>query len=198
MFETGDPQFPYSSTLRPVIGKNMVIASQPLAAQAGLQMLEYGGNAVDAAVAAAAVIAVVEPTNNGVGGDAFATIWDGQSLQGLNGTGRAPRSASLEQMVQKYDGCMPERGWDSVTVPGSVSAWSALSERYGTLPFEQLMAPAIRYAADGFFVSPGVARKWVEQTNDLKDQPNFSATFLPGGQAPSFGQRFVQTELADT
>ncbi len=198
MQDIGDPSFPYPSTVRPVIGKNMVVASQPLAAQAGLQMLERGGNAVDAAIAAAAVIAVVEPTNNGLGGDAFAMVWDGESLHGLNGTGRAPLSASLEHMALKHGGVMPERGWDSVTVPGAVSAWSALWERYGTLPFKQLMAPAINYAADGFYVSPGVARKWQEQTDTLKDQPNFSKVFLPGGRSPDIGQCFVQPELADT
>jgi gamma-glutamyltranspeptidase/glutathione hydrolase len=198
MYDLGDPSFPYPSTIRPVVGRDMVIASQPLAAQAGLRMLELGGNAVDAAITAASVIAVVEPTNNGLGGDALAAVWDGDTLSGLNASGRAPGTASPQRMKEKYGNTMPERGWDSVTVPGAVSAWTALWRRYGSLPFEQLMAPAITYAANGFFVSPGVAKKWEEQADVLRNQPNFETTFLPGGKAPLTGQCFVQADLADT
>ncbi|UHL63049.1 gamma-glutamyltransferase family protein [Paralcaligenes sp. KSB-10] len=191
-------EFPYLSTIRPVFGERMVVASQPLAAQAGLHILDNGGNAVDAAVAAAAVIAVVEPTNNGIGGDAFAMVWDGSRLRGLNATGRAPQKSDLARMAQRNGGKMPQRGWDSVTVPGAISAWSSLSGEYGSIPFPQLLESAIHYASQGFFVSPGVAQKWAEQAAELSGQPNFSRTFLPSGSAPKVGEVFKQPELAET
>lgn len=188
----------YPSTVRPVVGRRMVVASQPLAAQAGLRMLEAGGNAVDAAIAAAAVIAVVEPTNNGIGGDAFATVWDGDTLHGLNASGRAPLRCDPAALANRHAGVMPRRGWDSVTVPGAVSAWIELWECLGHLPFEQLLQPAIEYARDGFFVSPGVAEKWADQVAELRSQPGFAAAFLPSGVAPRAGDLFRQPDLART
>ncbi len=188
----------YPSIMRPVVGRRMVIASQPLAARAGLRMMENGGNAVDAAVAAAAAIAVVEPTNNGVGGDAFATVWDGSTLHGLNGSGRASRHSDREAFARRHRGSVPQRGWDSVTVPGAVSAWVELWACLGSLPFESLLQPAIEYAREGFHVPFGVAEKWADQSATLRDQPGFAQTFLPDGDAPSVGMLFRQPNLART
>ena len=135
---------PYQTTRTPICARNMVATSQPLAAQAGLRMLLEGGNAIDAALAAAIALTVVEPTGNGLGSDAFAILWDGKELRGLNGSGRSPLAWDEKQL--EPDGSLPERGWRSVTTPGAVSAWVALSEACGALPFEALFAPAIAYA----------------------------------------------------
>ncbi|MFC4203455.1 gamma-glutamyltransferase family protein [Candidimonas humi] len=189
---------PYPVALKPVLGERMVIASQPLAAQAGLRMLEQGGNAVDAAIAAAATIAVVEPTNNGIGGDAYAIVRRGDRLYGLNATGRASLRADLAEMRARHGENMPQRGWDSVTTPGAVSAWAALSARHGSLPFAELLGPALHYAQHGFRVTPGVARKWAEQAKVLGGEAEFRRVFLPGGAAPQAGALFAQPELAET
>jgi len=188
--------FPYSSQRMPVFARNVVATSQPLAAQAGLQMLVHGGNAVDAALAAAITLTVVEPTSNGVGSDAFAIVWDGKALHGLNGSGRSPRAWSAERFAGL--GRMPQFGWDAVTVPGAVDAWSALSRRFGKLPFADLFEPAIRYAADGFIVSPITAKKWSLTPARYRDFPDFAKTFLPGGRAPLPGEVFRPAGLSDT
>jgi gamma-glutamyltranspeptidase/glutathione hydrolase len=180
----------------PLLARNVVATSQPLAAQAGLQALARGGNAVDAALAAAIALTVLEPTMNGIGGDAFALVWDGRRLHGLNASGRAPRAwnpsrfAGLERM--------PVNGWDSVTVPGAVSAWAALSERFGALPFEDLFEAAIRYARDGFNVSPVIARQWQDQAAQLYAQPGFAQAWMPAGRAPQAGERWRFEAQADT
>jgi gamma-glutamyltranspeptidase/glutathione hydrolase len=135
---------PYPSRRSPVLARNVVATSHPLAAQAGLRMLLADGNAVDAAIAAAATLTVVEPTMNGLGSDAFAIVWDGQRLHGLNGSGRSPAGWTRD-VFDRFD-AMPQRGWNTVTVPGAISAWVELSQRFGKLPFEQLLAPAIDYA----------------------------------------------------
>jgi gamma-glutamyltranspeptidase/glutathione hydrolase len=143
---------PYTSTRLPVFARNVVSTSHPLAAQAGLRMLWQGGNAVDAAIAAAAAITLTEPVSNGLGSDAFCILWDGQQLHGLNASGRAPQSWTPEYFKQKYGQevtAPPKRGFDSVTVPGAVCSWVALSERFGKLPFEDLMQQAIEIAARG-------------------------------------------------
>ena len=137
-----DWKFPYHSQRMPVLARNVVAASQPLAAQAGLSMLMKGGNAVDAALATAITLTVVEPTGNGIGSDAFAILWNGGKLHGLNASGRSPATWTAERF--KGRSAMPATGWDSVTVPGAVSAWVALSERFGKLPFVDLFEPAIR------------------------------------------------------
>src|SRR5436190_1958171 len=144
--------FPYTSQRMPVLAKNVVATSQPLAAQAGLAMLARGGNAVDAGLAAAITLTVVEPTSNGIGSDAFAILWDGQRLVGLNASGRSPKGWTPQRFAGQS--AMPVHGWDSVTVPGCVSAWVALSKRYGKLPFEMLFESAIRYARESYMVSP--------------------------------------------
>lgn len=178
---------PYLSTRAPLFARNVVSTSHPLAAQAGLQMLRQGGNAVDAAVAAAAAMTIVEPVSNGLGSDAFALVWDGQGLQGLNASGRAPQAWTPDYFTRKYGaGAVnpPKRGLDAVTVPGAVSAWVGLSERFGKLPFADLMAPAIDIAERGYLVTPVIQQKWAAPVAELQGQPGFAAAFLPYGRAP--------------
>ncbi len=184
---------PYSSTRLPVFARNIVSTSHPLAAQAGLRMMWRGGNAVDAAIAAAAVLTIVEPVSCGLGSDAFCILWDGQQLHGLNASGRAPQAWTPEYFQHKYgDNAMqpPKRGIDSVTVPGAVASWVALSERFGKLPFEDLMQPAIEIAERGFLLSVVVQEKWAAPVEELKGQPGFAQAFLPHGRAPAVGELF--------
>lgn len=188
--------FPYPSQRMPVLARNVVATSQPLAAQAGLQMLRAGGNAVDAALAAAITLTVVEPTSNGIGSDAFAIVWDGQRLHGLNGSGRSPAALTPERFAGRAS--MPLFGWDTVTVPGAVSAWAALSDRFGALPFAQLFGPAVGYADGGFLVSPITARAWDEAASTYKTMPDMAAAFLPHGRAPRPGERFRCPDQAAT
>ena len=186
-------QNPYPTTRLPVFARNVVSTSHPLASQAGLRMLQQGGNAVDAAVATAAVMTLVEPVSNGLGSDAFCILWDGQQLHGLNASGRAPQSWTPEYFRQRYgDGAKtpPKRGFDSVTVPGAVSAWVALSERFGKLPFADLMAPAIEVAERGYLVPVVVQQKWAAATPELQGLPGFAQSFLPWGRAPNVGELF--------
>jgi gamma-glutamyltranspeptidase/glutathione hydrolase len=180
----------------PVLARNVVATSQPLAAQAGLLMMHKGGNAVDAALAAAITLTVVEPTSNGIGSDAFCILWDGKKLHGLNASGRSPAGWSPDRFKGKT--AMPTRGWDAVTVPGAVSAWVALSSRFGKLPFADLFEPAIRYAADGFMVSPTIARLWAKQVPELRDVPGYAEHFMPRGRAPEAGERFAAPAHAKT
>lgn len=180
----------------PVLAGNVVCTSQPLAAQAGLRMIAQGGNAVDAAIATAIALTVVEPVMNGIGSDAFALVWHRGKLQGLNASGRAPRAWSAARFAGQ--GSMPTEGWDSVTVPGAVSAWVALSERFGRLPFASLFQPAIDYASRGFLVSPVVARQWQAQLPRLSSQPGFAAAFAADGRAPQPGDLFRFSEQAET
>jgi len=188
--------FPYPSQRMPLIARNVVSTSQPLASAAGMLMLARGGNAVDAALATAITLTVVEPCMNGIGGDAFAILWDGQRLHGLNASGRAPRRWTRDYF-SKYQ-AMPNRGWDSVTVPGTVSAWRMLSDRFGKLPFAELFEPALRYAREGFLVSPTVRRQWQAQVGELLPQPGFREAFAPGGEAPQTGSLFTCPGQADT
>ena len=191
-----DWQFPYRSTRVPILAANCVATTQPLAAQAGLAMLRQGGNAVDAAVATAIALTVVEPVMNGIGGDAFAIVWDGGKLHGLNASGRAPAGWNPERFASYSE--MPTVGWETVTVPGAVSAWAALHGRFGRLPFEALFEPAILYARDGFLVSPRVAMIWETQVERLRAQPGFAETFLPNGRAPLAGEVFRCPVQAET
>ena len=140
--------------------RGVVATSQPLAAQAGLSMLQAGGSAVDAALATAIALTVVEPTSNGIGSDAFALVWEGDKLHGLNGSGRAPAAATVEALRAAGHDSLPQRGWWAVTVPGTPRAWFDLHERFGRLPFAQLFEPAIDYAEHGFPVSPTIAHYW--------------------------------------
>src|SRR5258705_6581485 len=188
--------FPYPSQRMPVLARNVVATSQPLAAQAGLAMLARGGNAVDAGIAAAITLTVVEPTSNGIGSDAFAILWDGQRLVGLNASGRSPKGWTPQRFAGKK--AMPVLGWDSVTVPGCVSAWIALSKRYGKLPFEMLFEAAIRYARESFMVSPITAMSWARQAPTFKGFSEFCWTFLPKDRAPYPGERFYCPQQAET
>src|SRR5687767_933920 len=146
---------PYPWPRKPLLAPNVVSTSQPLAAQAGLQMLAAGGSAVDAILATAITLTLVEPVSNGIGSDAYAIVWDGKGLHGLNASGRSPAAWTPEYF--RGQSAMPMRGWNAVTVPGAVSAWVTLSERFGRLPFAKLFEPAIDYAANGYPVSPFVA-----------------------------------------
>ncbi|MGY8524644.1 gamma-glutamyltransferase family protein [Paracidovorax citrulli] len=188
--------FPYRAQRVPVLADNVVATSQPLAAAAGLRMLARGGNAVDAALATAIALTVVEPCMNGIGGDAFALIWDGAKLHGLNASGRAPGAWTPESFSHHDE--MPFKGWDSVTVPGAVSGWRTTWEKFGTLPFEDLFEPALEYARNGFIVSPTVHRQWQAQIPVLGDQPGFAESFVPRGRAPLPGERFICPGQADT
>lgn len=189
---------PYLTTRTPLLARNVVATSQPLAAQAGLRMLLRGGNAVDAAIAAAAALTVVEPVANGLGGDAFAILWDGQALHGLNASGPAPKAWTPDYFAKKYDGKIPSHGWDTVTVPGMVAGWVELSERFGKLPFAELFDPAIELAERGHLVSPIVQRKWADAVPVLKAQPGFARAFMPNGGAPRVGEKFVFADAAHT
>ncbi len=193
----------YPSQRLPVFGRNLVATSHPLAAQAGLRMLQNGGNAVDAAVAAAAVMTIVEPVSNGLGSDSFCILWDGQpgggQLHGLNASGRAPQAWTPDYFKRKYGAdasTPPVRGWDSATVPGAVASWVALSQRFGKLPFADLLAPAIDIAARGYAVPVVVQQKWAAAVPVLADQPGFAASFMPHGRAPNVGEQFRFADAA--
>ena len=175
-----DWSFPYPSRRAPVLARNVVATSQPLAASAGLDILRRGGNAVDAAIATAIVLTVVEPCNNGVGSDAFAIVWDGQSLTGLNASGRSPAGWTAERFAGRES--MPVKGWDAVTVPGAVSAWVALSNRFGALPFGALFDAAIRYAKDGFHVGHETAAVWTRAGKPSPPSRPSSATSFPAAR----------------
>jgi gamma-glutamyltranspeptidase/glutathione hydrolase len=173
----------YASRRSPVFARNVVSTSQPLATQAGLSALAEGGNAMDAALAAAITLTVVEPTGNGLGSDAFCIVWDGNSLHGLNASGRSPAGWIPERFRGQTS--FPQRGWESVTTPGAVSAWVDLSKRFGRLPFERLFKRAIHYAENGFAVSPVIAALWARGAAELSGQPGFAEMFMPNGRAPS-------------
>jgi gamma-glutamyltranspeptidase/glutathione hydrolase len=186
---------PYAWPRRPVLAENAVASSQPLAAQAGLQMLAAGGTAVDAALATAITLTLVEPVSNGIGSDAYAIVWDGSRLHGLNASGRSPAGWTPEFFGGQKT--MPARGWNSVTVPGCVSAWVELHRKFGKLAFEKLFERAIRYGREGFLVSPTIAGQWEKQVPELKAQAGFAEAFLPGGRAPRPGERFRFPEHAE-
>jgi gamma-glutamyltranspeptidase/glutathione hydrolase len=186
---------PYAWPRKPLLAANAVATSQPLAAQAGLQMLAQGGSAIDAVLATAITLSLVEPVSNGIGSDAYAIVWDGHELHGLNASGRSPAAWTLGYFGgQKI---VPVRGWNSVSVPGCVSAWVELHQRWGRLPFERLFERAIGYGREGFLVSPTIAGQWAKQVPELKSQPGFSAAFLPGGRPPAAGERFRFAAHAD-
>ncbi len=189
---------PYTSTRLGVFARNVCATSHPLAAQAGLKVMQQGGNAADAAVAAAAALTIVEPVSNGLGSDAFCLLWDGTELHGLNASGRAPSAWSPGYFHQKYGpaSAPPKRGIDSVTVPGAVAAWVALNKRFGKLPLADVLAPAQELAERGFLVSPVVQQKWAAATPELRSQPGFADAFLPFGRAPQVGEWFQFTKAA--
>ena len=189
---------PYPTTRTPVFARNCVAASHPLAAQAGLRMMAKGGNAIDAIIAAAAVLPIVEPISNGLGSDNFAILWDGTELHGMNSSGAAPAAWNIDYFSRKHGGKMAERGWDSVSVPGAVAGWVALSKRFGKLPFADLMEPAIDIASRGYAVGVITATKWARQVPILASQPGYAQAFMPKGRAPLPGERFIFREAAET
>jgi gamma-glutamyltranspeptidase / glutathione hydrolase len=148
-------------------------------------MLADGGSAVDAAIATAIALTVVEPVSNGIGSDAFAIVWDGRELHGLNASGRSPAAWTPEYFGGKG---VPPFGWNSVTVPGAVSAWVELHAKFGRLPFDRLFESAISYARNGFLLSPTIADQWAAQVPLFESQPGFAEAFMPGGRAPNPGE----------
>ena len=189
-------KFPYPSQRSPVFARNCVATTQPLAAQAGLQILRQGGSAVDAAVCTAACMTVLEPINNGIGSDNFALVWHEGKVHGLNGSGRSPRALT----AAKFEGLkkMPELGWDPITVPGAVSGWAALSKKFGRLPFEKLLEAAIGYAERGFHVAPKTALSWSGVVQRFKEFPEWQKTFAPNGRGPQPGELFRMPDHAKT
>ena len=178
----GLTDYPYPSRRSALLASNGIVAtSQPLAANAGLSMLEKGGNAVDAALATAIALTVLEPTSNGIGSDVFAIIWDGDKLHGLNGSGRWPAAWSAQGLRDQGHAAMPERGWASVSVPGAPAAWHDLHQRFARLSVAELTAPAIAYAEQGFPLSPVISRLW----------QNAAVTFLAGDDPAMAGWRQV-------
>ncbi|HEY8462196.1 MAG TPA: gamma-glutamyltransferase [Blastocatellia bacterium] len=177
----------------------MVATSQPLASAAGLRILQEGGNAVDAAVAAAAVLCVVEPMMVSPGGDMFAIVWDAKrkELKGINASGRSPQAISIDALKGRGIELMPSNGIHTVTVPGAVDGWAKLLERYGTMKLARVLQPAIEYAERGFPVTDVIASDW-QAGLSYKNQPDFAATFLPGGRQPAPGAIFVNKNLAAT
>ena len=200
----------YPSQRYPVYARGgMVNCSCPQAASAGMEILRIGGNAMDAAVAAASTLTVVEPTANGIGGDAFALIWNEQDrrLYGLNASGPAPAMADIDRILSDgndLQGKMPVNGWAPVTVPGVPKAWAEISRRFGALSLSRSLAPAIRYAREGYPCSPGIAHMWQLAYARYKEKltgPCFDAwfdTFVPHGHAPAAGELVYLPDHADT
>ena len=183
--------------------RGMVATSQPLAAQAGLEILQKGGNAVDAAIAAAACLTVTEPTSNGIGGDAFALVWMQDKLYGLNSSGRAPDSISIEKVKALGFDEMPKQGFLPVTVPGIPGAWAELNKKFGKLSLSDCVAPAVRYARYGFPVSPTVGKFWkiafnAYGRNKGDEFKHWFETFAPTGRAPNIGEIVKLPDHADT
>lgn len=199
-------KYAYPSRRHVVYGKKgMVCATVPIAAQAGLEMLKKGGNAIDAAIASAVCLTVTEPPSNDIGSDAFALVWVARDkrLYGLNGSGPAPIGIDAEEIRQKY-GQIPQSGWAPVTVPGAPSTWATLSKRFGRLPLKEVMEPAIRYAREGYPVSPTVCRLWesgfarnkVSYTEDYLK--HWFSVFAPKGRAPHPGETVTLPLHAET
>jgi gamma-glutamyltranspeptidase / glutathione hydrolase len=178
----------------------MVAAAQPLAVQAGVEVLKRGGTAVDAAIAVNACLGLMEPTANGLGGDLFAIVWDPKTKQvvGLNASGRAPLAISIDKIHPEKDGTIPLFSPESWTVPGCADGWFTLHERYGKLPMQELLAPAIGYAENGFPLSPVIASDWARSVPRFKDMPGFADVFMPNGAAPKEGEMFRNPALAKT
>lgn len=191
-----DWKFPYPSQRPPVLARNVVATSHPLAAQAGLRVLLKGGNAVDAALAAAISLNVLEPVSSGIGGDALVLIWDGANLHGINGSGRAPASWSPDMFSDAR--VMPHDGWGSITIPGAVATWTAVSKRFGKLAFAELFAPAIEYAESGFPLPPLIARLWKALVPAYRNHPGIAELFTSDGFPPRVGETFRLPRHAET
>jgi gamma-glutamyltranspeptidase / glutathione hydrolase len=182
----------------------MAATSQPLATQIALDILKMGGSAVDAAIAANAALGLMEPTGCGIGGDLFAIVWDAKTekLYGLNASGRSPYALTREKLDEELAGMgrdsIPPFGPLPISVPGCVDGWFELHDRFGRLSMEEILAPAIRYAREGFPVSELIAHYWARGGRILREYPNFADTFLPSGRAPRKGDIFRNPDLAST
>ncbi|MFY9743760.1 MAG: gamma-glutamyltransferase [Candidatus Sulfotelmatobacter sp.] len=176
----------------------IVATSHVQASVAGAKILAQGGSAVDAAIAANAVLGVTEPMMNGMGGDLFAIYWDAKTgkLYGLNSSGWAPRALTIEHLKAKNDASMPIEGIDSVTVPGAVAGWQALHERFGRTPWKDLFQSAIFYADEGYPVPEVIASYWKDASDWLSSDKEAQRVYLPGGKSPEFGQIFQNHDLA--
>ncbi len=190
----------FASRSEVVARRGMVCAAQPLAVQIGIDILKAGGNAVDAAIAVNAALGLMEPVSCGVGGDLFAIVWDAKSgkLYGLNASGRAPYLLTIEEARGRGASSMPYTGVLPQTVPGCVDGWFELHAKFGKLPMKDILAPAIRYAEEGFPVTEVIAHYWEIGGRRLREEPNFAATYLPGGRAPRTGEIFRNPDLART
>jgi gamma-glutamyltranspeptidase / glutathione hydrolase len=194
---TGRPDATRSEVIAPT---GMVCASQPLAVQIGVDILKKGGNAVDAAIAVNAALGLMEPVACGAGGDLFAIVWDAkeQKLHGLNASGRSPALLTIDAVREAGHEAIPYTGVLPWTVPGCVDGWFELHRRFGRLPMKEILAPAIAYAEKGFPVTEVIAHYWATGGERLKAEPNFAATYLPGGRAPAKGELFRNPDLAAT
>jgi gamma-glutamyltranspeptidase/glutathione hydrolase len=189
------------ATRSEVIAQNgMACTSQPLATQAALDILKSGGNAIDAAIAANAVLGLVEPTGNGIGGDLFAIVWDAETeqLYGLNASGRSPYELTLDYFKENGYESIPALGPLPVSVPGAVDGWFELHNKFGKLPMETILSPAINYAREGFPLTEVIAYYWQRNAEILKKFPGFQEIFMPGGKAPQKGEIFKNPYLANT
>ncbi len=190
-----------NATRSEVIARHgMACTSQPLATQVALDVLKAGGNAIDAAIAANAMLGLVEPVSNGIGGDLFAIVWDAKNGQmyGLNASGRSPESLSLEYLKEKGFEKIPSFGPLPVSVPGCVDGWFELHGKFGSMDMDQILKPAITYAKEGFPVSEVIAYYWAGNARSLSKYPNVAEVFMPGGKAPSKGEVFKNLFLAST
>jgi gamma-glutamyltranspeptidase/glutathione hydrolase len=183
-----------------IASHGMACTSQPLATQVALDILKAGGNAIDAAIAANAVLGLVEPTGNGIGGDLFAIVWDAESqeLYGLNGSGRSPRLLTREYFEENGYSKIPAYGPLPVSVPGCVDAWFELHGRFGTMEMENILRPAIDYAREGFPVTELIAYYWAGGVRGISHFPNVADVYMPGGQAPEKGEIFKNASLGGT
>ncbi|GGB39059.1 gamma-glutamyltransferase [Lentibacillus populi] len=205
MFSFNQHINPYSITRNATYANNgMVATSQPLASQAGLDILKQGGNAVDAAIATAACLTVVEPTSNGIGGDAFAIVYMNKKLYGINGSGPSPKSISIDALKRSGYDEIPKYGWIPVMIPGAPGTWAEVSKRFGKLPLIKVLQPAITYAVEGFPLSPTLAKYWKRAYNKFSrslTDPAFKSwfeTFAPKGRAPKVGEIWSSSDHADT
>lgn len=186
----------YPTVRTPTFAENAVATSHPLAAQTGIQILMNGGNAVDAALATAIATTVLEPVASGIGGDAMAMIWDGSTLHAINGSGRA--SSAITRRSYSEFSSMPTDGPATVTTPGAVATWVAMSERFGQLPFEKLFQPAIHYATYGFIVPVHIGKRWKALLPSYRRYPEIAALFAQGDSPPEIGQKFRLPRHAET
>lgn len=194
---TGEP---FATRSEVIATHGMAATSQPLATQVALDILKQGGSAVDAAIAANALLGLVEPTGNGIGGDLFAIVWDAESeaLHGLNASGRSPKNLSLEWFRENGYEAIPARGALPVSVPGTVDGWFELHDRFGKLSMDEILEPTIQYARKGFPVTEVIAHYWRLNSDVLADYPNFADVYMPGGKPPAKGDVFKNPRLATT